>query len=132
MNKRIKLLSLCASLCIPFMSHADEIVCHNGWTIQLNGTGTKSRFLSYTGSTGTAKLLHYGKVISTKRIEDIEQSVYQTSGAPLVNYEFDVDDKTFYIVALDMSTQGMDAGEPTIALWGGDEMGTSCIVNGSN
>jgi len=114
------------------VSHADEIVCHNGWTIQLNGTGTKSRFMSYIGHTGTAKLLHNGQLISTKRIEDIEQSVYQTNGSHLINYEFDIDNNKFYIVALDMSTQGMDVGEPTIALWGGDEMGTSCILNGSN
>ena len=73
-------------------------------------------------------MLFRSKLISQKRIQDIQQSVYQTSGAPLVNYEFDVDKNSFYILALDMSTQGASGGEPDIKLWGTDVMGIDCIL----
>ncbi|WP_200928194.1 hypothetical protein [Enterobacter kobei] len=47
-----------------------------------------------------------------------------------LNYEFDVDENSFYILALDMSTQGASGGEPDIKLWGTDAMGIDCILQG--
>lgn len=86
-----------------------------------HSTGSaESGFLSYRKDAGIIKLFHRGKLISEKRIQNIQQSVYQTSGAPLINYEFDVDRNNFYILALDMSTQGASGGEPDIKLWGTD------------
>ncbi len=122
---------LAASMTIPVTAMADNIVCHDGWSIERHVTGSASSgFMSYMKDAGVIKLLHHGKLISQKRIQDIQQSVYQTSGAPLVNYEFDVDENSFYILALDMSTQGASGGEPDIKLWGTDAMGIDCILQG--
>ncbi|MFV9293659.1 hypothetical protein ABQ444_25210, partial [Citrobacter freundii] len=92
-------------------------------------TGSASSgFMSYMKDVGVIKLLHNGKLISQKRIQDVQQSVYQTNGSPLINYEFDIGKESFYILAMDMSTQGMSGGEPTITLWGSDVMGAECIL----
>lgn len=118
-----------SSLSAPAM--ADNIVCHGGWSIERHVTGSASSgFMSYMKDVGVIKLLHNGKLISQKRIQNIQQSVYQTSGAPLINYEFDVDRNNFYILVLDMSTQGASGGEPDIKLWGTDAMGLDCILQG--
>lgn len=70
---------------------ADNIVCHDGWSIERNVIGSAdSGFLSYVKYAGAIKLLHHGKLISQKRIQDIQQHVYQTRGSPLINYEFNV------------------------------------------
>jgi hypothetical protein len=115
----------------PVTAMADNIVCHDGWSIERHVTGSASSgFMSYMKDAGVIKLFHHGKLISEKRIQDIQQSVYQTGGAPLVNYEFDVDENSFYILALDMSTQGASGGEPDIKLWGTDVMGIDCILQG--
>ncbi|MFK5764862.1 hypothetical protein [Escherichia coli] len=125
----IPILASAASMTIPVAAMADNIVCHGGWSIERHVTGSASSgFMSYMKDVGVIKLLHNGKLISQKRIQDIQQSVYQTSGAPLVNYEFDVDKNSFYILALDMSTQGASGGEPDIKLWGTDVMGIDCIL----
>lgn len=132
--KRLLLITVAAAhLTIPALTMADDIVCHDGWSIERHVTGTSnSGFLSYAKDTGTIKLLHRGVQISTKRIQDVEQSVYQTSGAPLINYEFDIGKDAFYILAIDLSTQGAtgEAGEPTIKLWGTDAVGLDCIMQG--
>jgi hypothetical protein len=121
MKRLIPILASAASMTIPVAAMADNIVCHGGWSIERHVTGSASSgFMSYMKDVGVIKLLHNGKLISQKRIQDIQQSVYQTSGAPLVNYEFDVDKNSFYILALDMSTQGASGGEPDIKLWGTD------------
>ncbi|EON1924350.1 hypothetical protein ACNC8X_004574, partial [Escherichia coli] len=111
MKRLIPILASAASMTIPVAAMADNIVCHGGWSIERHVTGSASSgFMSYMKDVGVIKLLHNGKLISQKRIQDIQQSVYQTSGAPLVNYEFDVDKNSFYILALDMSTQGASGG----------------------
>ena len=70
---------------------ADNIVCHDNWSIERNVTGSAdSGFLSYVKYAGAIKLFHHGKLISQKRIQDIQQHVYQTRGSPLINYEFNV------------------------------------------
>ncbi|MQK02565.1 hypothetical protein [Escherichia coli] len=125
MKRLIPILASAASMTIPVAAMADNIVCHGGWSIERHAS---SGFMSYMKDVGVIKLLHNGKLISQKRIQDIQQSVYQTSGAPLVNYEFDVDKNSFYILALDMSTQGASGGEPDIKLWGTDVMGIDCIL----
>ncbi|BBV91829.1 MAG: hypothetical protein E6661_03190 [Enterobacter sp.] len=118
-----------SSLSAPAM--ADNIVCRDGWSVERHVTGSaESGFLSYRKDAGIIKLFHRGKLISEKRIQNIQQSVYQTSGAPLINYEFDVDRNNFYILVLDMSTQGASGGEPDIKLWGTDAMGLDCILQG--
>lgn len=125
------ILTLTATTCLTFpaFAMADNIVCRDGWSVERHVTGSAdSGFLSYKKDAGTIKLFHHGKLISQKRIQDIQQSVYQTSGSPLVNYEFDVGKDNFYILALDMSTQGVSGGAPTIALWGDDAMGIECIL----
>lgn len=120
-------------LSFPALVMADNIVCRDGWRIERQVTGSaNSGFMSYVKDAGIIKLFHHGKLISQQRIQDIQQSVYQTSGSPLVNYEFDVDKNTFYILALDMSTQGVSGGEPTIAFWGTDAMGLECILRQDN
>ena len=129
MKRLIPILASAASMTIPVAAMADNIVCHGGWSIERHVTGSASSgFMSYMKDVGVIKLLHNGKLISQKRIQDIQQSVYQTSGAPLVNYEFDVDKNSFYILALDMSTQGASGGEPDIKLWGTDVMGIDCTL----
>ncbi|TNV17890.1 hypothetical protein FH968_17690 [Buttiauxella sp. B2] len=129
MKQLIRILAATSCLTLSASAMADNIVCHDGWSIQRNVTGTTdSGFMSYKKDTGTIKLFHHGKLISQKRIQDIEQSVYQTSGSPLTNYEFDVDKDSFYVVAMDMSTQGASGGEPTITFLGGDVMGSECIL----
>lgn len=116
-----------SSLSAPAM--ADNIACRDGWSVERHVTGSaESGFLSYRKDAGTIKLFHHGKLISQKRIQDVQQSVYQTNGSPLINYEFDIGKESFYILAMDMSTQGMSGGEPTITLWGGDVMGAECIL----
>ena len=131
MKRLIPILASAASMTIPVAAMADNIVCHGGWSIERHVTGSAdSGFLSYVKDAGIIKLFHRGKLISEKRIQDIQQSVYQTGGAPLVNYEFDVDKNSFYILALDMSTQGVSGGEPDIKLWGTDVMGIDCILQG--
>jgi hypothetical protein len=100
MKRLIPILASAASMTIPVAAMADNIVCHGGWSIERHVTGSASSgFMSYMKDVGVIKLLHNGKLISQKRIQDIQQSVYQTSGAPLVNYEFDVDKNSFYILA---------------------------------
>lgn len=117
-----------ACLTLSASAMADNIVCHEGWSVERHVTGSAdSGFLSYRKDAGIIKLFHHGKLISQKRIQDIQQSVYQTNGSPLMNYEFDVG-KDFYILAMDMSTQGASGGEPTITFWGGDAMGVECIL----
>jgi|GEM_PF-1271516 len=129
MKRLILALATTAYLTVPTFSVAGDIVCRDGWSIERHVTGSAdSGFLSYKKDAGTIKLLHHGKLISQKRIQDIQQSVYQTSGSPLVNYEFDIDKDSFYILALDMSTQGASGGAPTISLWGDDAMGLECIM----
>ncbi|CNE16517.1 MULTISPECIES: hypothetical protein [Yersinia] len=119
--------TVCLTLSVPAM--ADNIVCRGGWSVERHVTGSAdSGFLSYDKDAGIIKLFHRGKLVSQKRIQDIQQSVYQTSGSPLINYEFDIGKESFYILVLDMSTQGASGGEPTIALWGGDAMGLECIL----
>ncbi|MFO6493445.1 MULTISPECIES: hypothetical protein [Hafnia] len=127
------ILALATTTCLTFsaLALADNIVCRDGWSIERHVTGfTDSGFLSYGKDAGIIKLFHRGKLISQKRIQDIQQSVYQTNGSPLVNYEFDINKDSFYILAMDMSTQGVSGGEPTITLWGGDAMGLECILQG--
>ncbi|MDN0122811.1 hypothetical protein QVN60_06345 [Yersinia aleksiciae] len=125
------LLTLAATVCLTLSvsAMADNIVCRDGWSVERHVTGdADSGFLSYGKDAGIIKLLHRGKLVSQKRIQDIQQSVYQTSGSPLINYEFDIGKENFYILVLDMSTQGASGGEPTIVLWGGDVMGLECIL----
>lgn len=118
-----------ACLALPMLAMADNIVCRDGWNIERHVTGdADSGFMSYGKDAGIIKLFHHGKLISEKRIQDAMQSVYQTNGSPLINYEFDINKDSFYILALDMSTQGASGGEPTITLWGGDAMGVECIL----
>lgn len=127
------MLTVAATACLtlPVLAMADNIVCRDGWSVERHVTGmADSGFLSYKKDAGIIKLLHRGKLISQKRIQDIQQSVYQTSGSPLINYEFDISQNEFYILAMDMSTQGASGGEPTIALWGKDVMGLECILQG--
>lgn len=131
MKRLILTLATTACLTLPALAMADNIVCHDGWSIERHVTGfADSGFMSYQKDAGIIKLFHRGKLVSQKRIQDIQQSVYQTSGSPLINYEFDVNKDSFYILAMDMSTQGMSGGEPTITLWGGDAMGLGCILQG--
>lgn len=125
------ILTLAAMTCLTVSASAiaGNIVCHEGWSVERHVTdATDSGFLSYRKDAGTIKLFHHGKLISQKRIQDVQQSVYQTNGSPLINYEFDIGKESFYILAMDMSTQGMSGGEPTITLWGSDVMGAECIL----
>lgn len=131
MKRLIPALTAAVYFTLSAPATADSIVCRDGWSIERNVTGSaNSGFLSYVKDTGIVKLFHRGRLISQKRIQDIQQSVYQTSGAPLINYEFDVDKDSFYILVLDMSTQGVSGGEPDIKLWGSDVMGIDCILQG--
>ncbi|HED1903577.1 TPA: hypothetical protein R4X42_002810 [Citrobacter farmeri] len=127
------MLTLAACFSFPASALADNIVCHDGWSIERHVTGSAdSGFLSYVKDAGIIKLFHRGKLISQKRIQDVQQSVYQTGGGPLINYEFDIGKESFYILAMDLSTQGAtgEGGEPTITLWGVDAMGLECIIQG--
>ncbi|ENB8485432.1 hypothetical protein ABIX15_004771, partial [Escherichia coli] len=77
MKRLIPILASAASMTIPVAAMADNIVCHGGWSIERHVTGSASSgFMSYMKDVGVIKLLHNGK----KRIQDIQQSVYQTSG----------------------------------------------------
>ncbi|MCS2159605.1 hypothetical protein MUU47_00295 [Scandinavium sp. H11S7] len=99
MKRLILALAATACLTFPAFAMADNIVCRDGWSIERHVTGSAdSGFLSYKKDAGTIKLFHHGKLISQKRIQDIQQSVYQPSGSPLVNYEFDIDKDNFYIL----------------------------------
>lgn len=80
MKRLIPILASAASMTIPVAAMADNIVCHGGWSIERHVTGSASSgFMSYMKDVGVIKLLHNGK----KRIQDIQQSVYQTSGVIL-------------------------------------------------
>lgn len=128
------MLTIAATACLTFptLAMADNIVCRDGWSVERHVTGSAdSGFMSYMKDAGTIKLLHRGKLISQKRIQDTQQSAYQTSGSPLINYEFDIGKEEFYILAMDMSTQGASGGgEPTITLWGKNAIGLECILQG--
>ncbi|MGN8212087.1 hypothetical protein [Escherichia coli] len=78
MKRLIPILASAASMTIPVAAMADNIVCHGGWSIERHVTGSASSgFMSYMKDVGVIKLLHNGKLISQKRIQDIQQSVYQ-------------------------------------------------------